>query len=110
MATQKDITQFLDNTENAQKLNDLVEDIREAVMDYQVRTLRGLLSFNLMFALDFVTAGHLQQHPSPHCTLLAPSIRPFVVICNRTERTLPFSTVFIMLLMLDTSAKADRGV
>jgi len=27
----------LNNTENAQKLNDLVDDIREAVMDYQVR-------------------------------------------------------------------------
>jgi len=38
--TQKDIAQFLNNTENAQKLNDLVDDIREAVMDYQVRILR----------------------------------------------------------------------
>ena len=27
----------MNNTENAQKLNDLVDDIREAVMDYQVR-------------------------------------------------------------------------
>jgi len=44
MATQKDIAQFLDNSENAQKLNDLVEDIREAVMDYQVCTLQGLMS------------------------------------------------------------------
>ena len=41
MTTQKDIAQFLNNTENAQKLNDLVDDIREAVMDYQVRILRG---------------------------------------------------------------------
>jgi len=40
MTTQKDIAQFLNNTENAQKLNDLVDDIREAVMDYQVRILR----------------------------------------------------------------------
>ena len=38
MTTQKDVAQFLSNTENAQKLNDLVDDIREAVMDYQVRT------------------------------------------------------------------------
>jgi len=37
MTIQKDIAQFLNNTENAQKLNDLVDDIREAVMDYQVR-------------------------------------------------------------------------
>jgi len=41
MTTQKDIAQFLNNTENAQKLNDLVDDIREAVMDYQVRIIRG---------------------------------------------------------------------
>ena len=41
MATQKDIAQFLNNTENAQKLNDLVDDIRDAVMDYQVCILKG---------------------------------------------------------------------
>ena len=33
MTTQKDIAQFPRNAENAQKLNDLVDDIREAVMD-----------------------------------------------------------------------------
>ena len=36
MTTQNDIVQFLSNAENARKLNDLVDDIREAVMDYQV--------------------------------------------------------------------------
>ena len=36
MTTQNDIVQFLSNAENAQKLNDLVDDIREVVMDYQV--------------------------------------------------------------------------
>jgi hypothetical protein len=29
---------FLTNTKNVQRINDLVEDIREALMDYQVRT------------------------------------------------------------------------
>ena len=42
MATQKDVAGFLSNAENAQKLNDLVDDIREAVMDYQVRTSKRL--------------------------------------------------------------------
>ena len=42
MTTQNDIVKFLSNTENAQKLNDLVDDIREAVMDYQVCTSKGL--------------------------------------------------------------------
>ena len=36
MAAQKNVAQFLNNAENAQRLNDLVDDIREAVMDYQV--------------------------------------------------------------------------
>ena len=59
MTTQKDIAQFLSNAENAQKLNDLVDDIRGAVMDYQVRTSNGLsLSASNTWA-DFLTAGYL---------------------------------------------------
>ena len=54
MATQKDIAGFLNNADNAQKLNDLVDDIREAVMDYQVRTSKGL---------DFVTSNARLRHP-----------------------------------------------
>jgi len=42
MISQKDIAQFLNNTENAQKLNDLVDDIHEAVMEYQVCTPKAL--------------------------------------------------------------------
>ena len=63
MTTQKDIAQFLSNAENAQKLNDLVDDIREAVMDYQVRTSGGLVMSVSNIRADFLTAGHLQQHP-----------------------------------------------
>ena len=32
----------MNNIDNTQKLNDLVDDIREAVMDYQVRAPKGL--------------------------------------------------------------------
>jgi len=48
IGTQKDLSQFLDNAENARKLNDLMDDIREAMMDYQVRTSKSLalVSFN----------------------------------------------------------------
>ena len=51
MATQKDIVRFLNNAENAQKLNDPVDDIREAVMDYQVRISKpsALISSNIFF-------------------------------------------------------------
>ena len=42
ITTQKDLTHFLMESENALKLNDLVEDIRDALMDYQVCTSKGL--------------------------------------------------------------------
>ena len=64
MTTQGDIAQFLSNTENAQKLNDLVDDIREAVMDYQVRTSEGPALSVSNIRIDFLTAGYLRQHPS----------------------------------------------
>ena len=37
LAEQGKITGFLTNAENAQRINSLVEDIRDAMMDYQVR-------------------------------------------------------------------------
>ena len=43
MTTQKDLALFLKKPENAQKLNGLVQDIRYAVMDYQVCSLKDLL-------------------------------------------------------------------
>jgi len=36
MATQEDLALFLRNPGNAQKLNGLVQDIRDALIDYQV--------------------------------------------------------------------------
>ena len=36
--TQEDLALFLKNPENAQKLNGIVQDIRYAFMDYQVRS------------------------------------------------------------------------
>jgi hypothetical protein len=59
MAAQKDIAQFLSNTENAQKLNELVDDIREAVMDYQVRTSERLVLSVSNIGTDFFATGYL---------------------------------------------------
>lgn len=42
MMTRGDPAYFLNSPEDAWKLNDLVEDIRDALMDYQVCTLKGL--------------------------------------------------------------------
>ena len=55
MAAQKNIVQFLNNPDNAQKLNGLVDDIREAVMDYQVRNSEGpaLITSNVRFRLPY---------------------------------------------------------
>ena len=36
MTTRKDLARFLDNPENAQRLNVLVDDIRYDLIDYQV--------------------------------------------------------------------------
>ena len=40
--TQTDLPDFLNNHENAQRLNGLVEEIRYALMDYQVCTANTL--------------------------------------------------------------------
>jgi len=40
ITAREDLAGFLDNPENARKLNGLVEGIRYALMDYQVRTPR----------------------------------------------------------------------
>ena len=38
VTTQEDLVDFLNNPENAQRVNGLVEDVRDALMGYQVRT------------------------------------------------------------------------
>ena len=42
MMTQEDLARFLKDPKNSQKLDDLVEDIRDALMDYQVCAPNGL--------------------------------------------------------------------
>jgi len=44
VATQENLALFLRVPKNAHKLNDVVEDIRDALMDYQVCLLKVLLS------------------------------------------------------------------
>jgi len=42
VTTQEDLAGFLNNIEDAHKLNSLVEDVRYALMDYQVCAFREL--------------------------------------------------------------------
>lgn len=78
MNTQGSAVRFLRNAENAKKLNGLVDDVREAVMDYQVRASRYRLLTHLTSTLVFPTAGRLYQHKGIDGEL---PIQPFIHAC-----------------------------
>ena len=52
---------FLTNAENAGKLGGLVDDIRDAMMEYQVCGSGYLFAPRLMFVLDLTATMDLQQ-------------------------------------------------
>ena len=54
--TRKDLAQFLNSTESGQKLNDLVEDIRDALMGYQVYTPKLFALITSNDVSDLITA------------------------------------------------------
>ena len=64
---------FFNNVKNADRLGGLIEDIHDAMMDYQVCTLNPSFLSRLMLVSDFVATRHLRQelpahresHPSP---------------------------------------------
>ena len=58
---------FFKNTKNSGKLGSLVEDIRDAMMEYQVCISTQLFQALLTPAQDFDTARHLRQELSAHC-------------------------------------------
>jgi hypothetical protein len=72
---------FLTNNENAQRINGLVEDIREVIMDYQVCMLNYFFLTCLMFVLDLTTTRHLQQELSADCE----SHPPAFCLCGLTD-------------------------
>ena len=52
---------FLANTENAQRIDSLVEDIREVMMDYQVCASNTLSLPHLMNVVDLVATRYLRK-------------------------------------------------
>ena len=50
---------FFNNVENADMLGGLVEDVRDAMMDYQVRGPGDLSFSSLIFLLDIVATRHI---------------------------------------------------
>ena len=51
---------FFNNTENAGKLGSLVEDIRDAMMEYQVCASNYPFLPYLTFVPDFIATGYLR--------------------------------------------------
>jgi hypothetical protein len=67
---------FLNNTEDMGKLSTIVEDIRDAMMEYQVRHQVFLLQCWLMYAPDIVATRHIWEESYAHCksySLIPPS-------------------------------------
>jgi hypothetical protein len=67
ITTQKDLAQFLNNTENAQKLNGLVGDIHDTLMDYQVLISEPLTLIASNNTPDLIAARYLQQELPNDC-------------------------------------------
>jgi len=66
---------FFNNVKNADKLGGLVEDIRYAMMDYQVCTLNYSFLPCLMSVLDLVTTRYLRQELPAHRESHPPAFR-----------------------------------
>ena len=79
MTSRTDLALFLKTPENAQKLSSLVEDIRCAMMDYQVRSPKSLALTAANVCSDFFTVGHLQRGLSTDRESHSLSAPPFVV-------------------------------
>jgi len=50
---------FFSNAQNLDKLSGMVEDIRDAMMDYQVHILCHSFPLCLMLVLDFIATRYL---------------------------------------------------
>ena len=59
-AEEGEVMKFLADAENALRINSLVEDIHEALMEYQVCMATAHFPPCLTFVLDFITTRYLQ--------------------------------------------------
>jgi len=82
MTTREDLAFFLKKPENAQKLNGLVQDIRYAVMDYQVCTPKGLALVMTNICSDFGATRYLQRGLSEDCESRPLAVPPSVITCK----------------------------
>ena len=84
------VTKLLNSTSGMDELNGLIEDVRSAVMDYQVRPQSSLTHRPPTPASDVVTAIYLRKELSTHCKPRFPGGRPRLELVNREIRTDPF--------------------
>ena len=68
LAQRGKITRFLKNTEDVAKLSGMVEDIRNAMIEYQVCAYRPCPHPHLMSVSDVVAARSLPKELSAYCT------------------------------------------
>jgi len=67
MVAHENFAHFLNIPENAQRVNHLVEDVRYALMEYQVCAPERLDPITSNICLDFITTSDLQQGLSAGC-------------------------------------------
>jgi len=82
VAAQEDLALFLGIPENAQEVNGLVEDIRDALMDYQVCSPKSLALVVVDICSDFVATRHLQRGLSADRESYSLLVPRFVVTCK----------------------------
>jgi len=81
VATREDLVLFLRIPKNAQKVNSLVEDIRDALMDYQVCSTKSLALAVADICSDLVATRCRQRKLSTDCESYSPSAQASVVTC-----------------------------
>jgi len=82
VATQEGLTRFLGIPKNAQEVNDLVEDIRDALTNYQVWFPKRLALVIADICPDFVATRHRQRKLSTDRESYSPMAQSSVVTCK----------------------------
>jgi len=82
VATQEGLACFLGIPKNAQEVNRLVEDTRDALMDYQVWSPKRPVLIIADICSDFAATGHLQRRLSADRESYPLLVPCFVVTCK----------------------------
>ena len=112
LAEQGKVEGFLKNVGNANQLGGLLEDVRDAMIEYQVRIPPNYVSLQyLMFGSDFIATGYLRQQLSTHREyhFFSLLVRPLNMV-GRNRRILPFSTGCITSPAPDTVLETGKDV